>query len=101
MPWSNQTGGGWKGGNGGPWGHGPRGSGGAQPPDLEELLRRSQERLKRVLPGGGGTGRGMSPVAIIAIIAIVVAFGAYNLFTFRVDPDELGVVLRFGEINRK
>jgi len=101
MPWSNQTGGGWKGGNGGPWGQGPRGSGGAQPPDLEELLRRSQDRLKRVLPGGGGTGRGMSPVAIIAIIAIVVAFVAYNFFTFRVEPEELGVVLRFGEINRK
>ncbi len=101
MPWSNQTGGGWKGGNGGPWGQGPRGTGGGQPPDLEELLRRSQDRLKQVLPGGGGGGRGMSPVAVIALIVIVAAFVAYNFFTFRVDPDELGVVLRFGEINRK
>ena len=102
MPWSNQTGGGWKGGNGGPWGQGPRGTGGGQPPDLEELLRRSQDRLKRVLPGGGGgAGRGMSPVAVIALIVIVAAFVAYNFFTFRVNPDELGVVLRFGEINRK
>ncbi len=98
-PWGNQSGGG-RGGNGGPWGQGPRGSGGSNPPDLEELLRRSQDRLKRVLPGGGG-GRGTSPVAIIAIIAIVVAFIAYNFFTFRVDPDELGVVTRFGQINRK
>jgi membrane protease subunit HflK len=66
------------------------------------LLRRSQDRLKRVLPGGGGGGgRGTSPIAIIAIIAIVVAFVAYNFFTFRVDPDELGVVTRFGQINRK
>ncbi len=104
MPWSNQTGGGgWKGGNGGPWGQGPRNTGGgSNPPDLEELLRRSQDRLKRVLPGGGGGGgRGTSPIAIIAIIAIVVAFVAYNFFTFRVDPDELGVVTRFGQINRK
>jgi membrane protease subunit HflK len=101
MPWSNQTGGGWKGG-GGPWGQGPRGTGGGQPPDLEELLRRSQDRLKQVLPGGGGGGgRGMSPVAVIALIVVVAAFLAYNFFTFRVDPDELGVVLRFGEINRK
>jgi membrane protease subunit HflK len=101
MPWSNQTGGGWKGG-GGPWGQGPRGTGGGQPPDLEELLRRSQDRLKQVLPGGGGgAGRGMSPVAVIALIVVVAAFLAYNFFTFRVDPDELGVVLRFGEINRK
>jgi membrane protease subunit HflK len=101
MPWSNQTGGGWKGGNGGPWGQGPRGTGGGQPPDLEELLRRSQDRLKQVLPGGGGAGRGMNPVAVIALIVIVAAFLAYNFFTFRVNPDELGVVLRFGEINRK
>jgi len=103
MPWSNQTGGGgWKGGNGGPWGQGPRNTGGGpNPPDLEELLRRSQDRLRRVLPGGGGGGRGTSPVAVIAIIAIVVAFVAYNFFTFRVDPDELGVVTRFGQINRK
>ncbi len=28
------------------------------PPDLEELLRRSQDRLKRVLPGRGGSGGG-------------------------------------------
>jgi membrane protease subunit HflK len=102
MPWSNQTGGGWKGGNGGPWGQGPRGTGGGQPPDLEELLRRSQDRLKQVLPGGGGgAGRGMNPVAVIALIVIVAAFLAYNFFTFRVNPDELGIVLRFGEINRK
>ena len=42
MPWNNQSGGGgWKsgGGNGGgPWGQGP--SGGGQPPDLEEMLKR-------------------------------------------------------------
>jgi membrane protease subunit HflK len=103
MPWSNQTGGGWKGGNGGPWGQGPRGTGGgSQPPDLEELLRRSQDRLKSVLPGGGGGGgRGLSPVAIVGLLVVVAAFLAYNFFTFRVDPDELGVVLRFGEINRK
>jgi membrane protease subunit HflK len=99
MPWSNQTGGGWKGG-GGPWGQPPRGTGGGQPPDLEELLRRSQDRLKQVLPGGGGGGR-MSPVGLVALIVIVAAFVAYNFFTFRVNPDELGVVLRFGEINRK
>src|SRR4051812_15497244 len=61
MPWSNQSGGGgpWGGGGGGngggrgPWG-GPPGSN--QPPDLEELLRRSQDRLKTVLPGGDGIG---------------------------------------------
>src|SRR5262245_53268528 len=93
MPWNNQSGGGgWKGSNGGPWGQGPR-STGPTPPDLEELLRRSQDRLKRVLPGGG---RNLSPLTLIAILAVAAAIIAYNFFTFRVQPDEVGVVLRFG-----
>jgi membrane protease subunit HflK len=102
MPWTNQSGGGggWKGSGGGPWGQPPRNQGsGPNPPDLEELLRRSQDKLKRVLPGGGG--RGVSPVAIIAILAIAAALLAYNFFTFRVQPDEVGVVLRFGKFNRE
>lgn len=99
MPWNNQSGGGgWKGGsNGGPWGQPPR-STGPTPPDLEELLRRSQDRLKRVLPGGG---RKLNPWTLIGIVVLVGALLAYNFFTFRVQPDELGVVLRFGSYNRE
>jgi membrane protease subunit HflK len=104
MPWNNQSsgGGGWKGGNGGPWGQPPRntgggGSGGSTPPDLEELLRRGQDRLKRVLPGGG---RKLNPLTIIGILVIVAAIVAYNFFTFRVQPDEVGVVLFFGKYDR-
>jgi membrane protease subunit HflK len=98
MPWNNQSGGGgWKGSNGGPWGQGPRNTGGPTPPDLEELLRRSQDRLKRVLPGGG---RNLSPVTLVAILAVAAAIIAYNFFTFRVQPDEVGVVLRFGRYDR-
>ena len=107
MPWNDQSsgGGGWKGANGGPWGQPPRntggggGGGGPTPPDLEELLRRSQDRLKRVLPGGGG-GAKMNPFAIIGILVIIVAIVAYNFFTFRVQPDEQGVVLLFGKYDR-
>ncbi len=56
MPWNNQTGGGRPGGGSrGPWGNGP--VGGGPRPDLEELLKRGQERLRRALPrnlrGGG------------------------------------------------
>ncbi|KAB2869042.1 MAG: FtsH protease activity modulator HflK [Bauldia sp.] len=102
MPWSNQSGGGggWKGGNGGPWGQTPRnsGGGGPTPPDLEELLRRSQDRLKRVLPGGG---RSLNPFTLVAILVIAAALIGYNFFTFRVQPDELGVVLRFGKFERQ
>lgn len=101
MPWSNQSGGGggWKGGNGGPWGQPPRNTGGGPtPPDLEELLRKSQDRLKKVLPGGG---RKMSPLLVVAILLVAGAFIIYNFFTFRVQPDEVGIVLQFGKYNRE
>ncbi len=97
-------GGGWRGGSGGPWGQGPRNTGGGggrqTPPDLEELLRRSQDRLRRVFPRRGGGGGGVSPIAIIAIVIVVLGFIGYSTFTFRVEPNEVGVVLRFGEYNR-
>jgi membrane protease subunit HflK len=98
MPWSNQGGGPWGSGGGGgrgPWGQGPQQSGGgSSPPDLEELLRRSKDQLRTVLPGGNLGGRG---VALIAVIAVVV-WGLTGFF--RVQPDELGLVLRFGEYVR-
>jgi membrane protease subunit HflK len=98
MPWSNQSGGGggWKsgGGGGGPWGQGPGGSG--QQPDLEELLKRSQDRIKQVMPGAGLPG----PLMLI-IAAVLVALFGFWAFTFRVNPDELGVVMRFGEFVRQ
>jgi membrane protease subunit HflK len=94
MPWSNQGGGPWgSGGSKGPWGSGPQSSG-PTPPDLEELLRRSQDKLKGILPGGNLGGRG---VLLIVLAAIVVwCFSGF----FRVEPDELGVVLRFGKYTR-
>ncbi len=94
MPWSNQGGGPWGSGGGkGPWGSGPQQSG-PTPPDLEEFLRRSQDKLRSVLPGGnlGGKGLGLIVLAAIAI------WGLSGFF--RVDPDELGVVLRFGKYVR-
>ncbi|MGE5510997.1 MAG: FtsH protease activity modulator HflK [Bacteroidota bacterium] len=94
MPWSNQ-GGGWKGGGGGgPWGSGP--SGGGHQPDLEELLKRSQDRLKQVMPGAGIPG----PL-IVLLAAALVAIVCFYAFTFRVNPDELGVVMRFGQFIRQ
>jgi modulator of FtsH protease HflK len=98
MPWSNQGGGPWgtgggSGGGKGPWGSGPQPSG-STPPDFEEFLRRSQDKLRSVLPGGnlGGKGLGLIVLAAIAI------WGLSGFF--RVDPDELGVVLRFGKYVR-
>ncbi|HEX6956789.1 MAG TPA: FtsH protease activity modulator HflK [Ferrovibrio sp.] len=101
MPWSNQ-GGGWQGGGGGrgPWGQGPRGGGpsgggfgGPNPPNLEELLRRGQERFRGMMPGGDVSGRGILLLILVAV-AIWLGTGFY-----RVDTDEQGVVLRFGKIH--
>ncbi len=96
MSWKNQSGGPWGGGPKGPWGSGQQpgpGRGGNQPPDLEDLIRRGQDKLKSVLPGGGGAGFGPRGWIIVILIAIVVW-----LFSgvYRVNTDEQGVVLRFG-----
>jgi membrane protease subunit HflK len=104
MPWSNQGGGPWGSGGGsgggggggrGPWGQGPQQSGGgSNTPDLDELIRRSQDKLKRVLPGGNLGGPGVILVGVIAFLAWV-ASGI-----FFVQPDELGIVMRFGKYVR-
>jgi modulator of FtsH protease HflK len=54
MPWNNQS--------GGPWGAGGKNP---TPPNLEDLLRRGQDKLRTVLPGGGGLGgKGIGLVAM-------------------------------------
>ncbi len=108
MPWSNQ-GGGWQGGGGGqgsgggndgggggprgPWGGG-QGGGRGQSPDLEDLLRKGQDRMRRVLPSGP-----RSPKAILLILLVLVGIWLLSGF-YTVEPDEQGVVLRFGEWTR-
>src|SRR5690242_3585105 len=93
MPWNAQGGGPWGSGGGkGPWGSGPQpGNSGPNPPDLEEILRRGQDRLRRVLPGGAMSGKGFALIAL----AVIALWGLSGFF--RVEPDELGVVLRFGQ----
>jgi modulator of FtsH protease HflK len=102
MPWNNDEGGGNKGPWGqGPWGQGPKGpknNGGGRgpggvPPDLDELLRRGKDSLKNALPQGGGFSTWLLPLVLLA------AFWAYNSI-YQVQPDERGVVLRFGEYTR-
>jgi len=98
MPWKNQSGGGgpWGGGGngGGPWGQGPRGPSGppGSPPDLEDIIRRGQDRLKNVLPGGGAA----NPLVIVGIVVVLIAFWAMQAI-YTVQPDELAVELRFGK----
>ena len=93
MPWSNQGGGGpWGSGPKGPWGSGSPPSG-SSPPDLEDLLRRGQDKLRNVLPGGGLGGTGLLIVALIAAILWL------SSGLFQVKPDELGLVMRFGKFD--
>ena len=87
MPWSSQGGGG-QGGGQGPWGGGPTGQ---QPPDLEDLLRKGQDRIRTLMPGGVGGVRGLSLVVLVAL-AVWLGTGIYT-----VQPDEQGVELVFGE----
>ena len=101
MPWNNQNGGGgpWGGGGqggGGPWGQGPRGpsGGGPQgtPPDLEDIIRRGQDRLKQAMPGGGK----VNP-AFLGLIGVAVAIFWLFQAIYTVQPDELAIELRFGK----
>jgi membrane protease subunit HflK len=98
MPWNGQGGGGggpWGGSGGpGPWGRGSSGGGkgnGGPPPNLEEMLRRGQDRLRGLLPGGDSNGGRLAVLAILVLFVLWLATGIY-----RVNPDEEGVVRRFG-----
>jgi membrane protease subunit HflK len=102
MPWSNQSGGsggngggggpwGQRGGPGGPWGNGPQGGKGG-PPDLEDIIRRGQDRLRGFIPGGGGRMGGLG-ILFIALAAIAVWL-ATGFFTVR--PNEVGIKMIFG-----
>ena len=112
MPWKNQSGGsggggpwGGNGGGRGPWGAGGGGNGGGgrrpggfgggrggQPPNFEDMIRRGQDGVRRVMPGGVGTPEGLALIALL-VCAIWMATGFY-----RVDPKEAGVELVFGEV---
>lgn len=97
-PWGSPPGGGGNGGGNNPWGRPPGGGGGGgQPPggpDLEELLRKGQERFKNLTPGGLGGGKGIA----LGLVALGLLWGLSGIY--RVQPDEQGVVRRFGEYVR-
>jgi len=90
------------GGGGGPFGGGP--FGGGNPPDLDKLIEQAQSFIRGMVGGGGGGGRrsGGSPfggfgnsrgLMFLLLLVVVVWFGGGF---YRVQPDEQGVVLRFG-----
>ncbi len=71
-------------------------------PDVDQIIARIQAFIRSILGGGGGGGprsrftggRGLALMGI-AVVALWLASGIY-----RVEPDEQGVVLRFGAFDR-
>jgi modulator of FtsH protease HflK len=66
--------------------------GGSRLPNLKNILRRSQAQMRRMLPGGLGSGHGLAFIALIGI-ALWLATGFY-----RVQPDERGFALVLGKV---
>ena len=75
-------------GNGGP--DNPWQEGGSLPPDLEDLFKSGTTQLRELVPQGGG--RGLSVVAVIAVLL----FGAWTAY-YTVPSDSVAVVQRFGK----
>ncbi|WP_338661891.1 FtsH protease activity modulator HflK [Pararoseomonas sp. SCSIO 73927] len=112
MPWNNSGGpnpwGSPGGGNNrpqGPWGSPPPNGGnsggqGGRGPDLDDAIRQAQDAVRRWMPrrfpGGGGASGGKG-IAVLAVLALA-AWGASGIY--RVQPDEQGIVMRFGAYNR-
>ena len=109
MPWSNQgggQGGPWQPKNPGPgnqgpknqspWGKGPQ-SGGS-PPDIEDLLRRGQERLRKVMPGGSSGGFGGFGLGLLLAVGVLI-WALTGFYTVRTD--EIGMNLVFGKFDSK
>ncbi len=106
MPWQSNDGGSggpWGGGGGSdgprnPWGQRPGGSGGGNGggkrpggPDFDDFFRRGQDRLRASLPGGSGKP------AWLYLLAGAIGIWVVTTSAYRVDPQERGVVTRFGQ----
>ena len=87
----------------GPWGEGPRRPGGGPrrpvPPDIEAILARLHSAFWRRFGGGPRPAlpSGGRAVLLVVLLAVVLWLGSGF---YRVEPDEQGVVLRFGAFSR-
>ncbi len=94
MSWQNNGG-----GDRGPWGQGPKkGGGGGQPPDIDELIRKGQDKFKNAFGGGGGrggSGTGGGRNVGIFLFALL-GFWLFTCF-YTVNAGEEAVVMRFGK----
>ncbi|WED43428.1 FtsH protease activity modulator HflK [Legionella cardiaca] len=77
-------------------------SGKNQPPDLDEALKRFQDKLKKTFFGGSNQSEGGAPTnksgGLLALMAGLIVFILWALAgIFIVDPAEQAVILRFGK----
>lgn len=100
MPWDQDNN-----GNNGPWGQPPRNNkprqnrpSSPQQNELDELLKKSQEKIKDIFGGGNGSSGGpANNKAVIGIIAAIAFFLWLASGIYTVNTKEQGVVLRFGQ----
>jgi membrane protease subunit HflK len=81
----------------------PWNSGGQQPPDLEEVFRNVNNRLRSLFGGGrksGGVGGGSGGGSLFTILVVGLILWAGWDAVHIIDEAEQGVVLRFGAYNR-
>ena len=97
MAWNEPGGGGNKPKD--PWGGGEQG-----PPDLDEALKKLQEKLGGLFGGrGGSSGGGKSgggkaiPASLFVVVALVAVVVWALMGLYQVDEQERAVVLRFGK----
>lgn len=84
-----------------PWG----GNGRESPPDLDELVRKMQARLRGLFGGGGPRsvgdgGAGPGGGSLLLVIVGVLALAVFALSAYRIDAPEQGIVLRLGAYHR-
>jgi membrane protease subunit HflK len=81
-----------------PWGGGDQG-----PPDLDEALKKLQEKIGGLFGGGGGGGASSGAPNISGKLLLVILTGALVVWSllgfYQVDQQERAVVLRFGKYN--
>ena len=82
---------------GSPWGSPPGGGNGSgrkgpTPPDIDEIIRNFQDKIKKFMPKGSQGGN--KPI-MFGLLVLVIVWALSGLY--RVLPDEQGVVLRFGK----
>jgi len=82
-----------------PWGGRKNDDG---PPDLDEVVKKMQDKLGGLFGGGGrpstpgSGGTGMSPIMWVVVALVVASLLFYAVF-WRIEPAERGVVMRFGK----